>query len=187
MDADDALQGFFARLLEKNGLANARPELGRFRNYLLAAFEHYLANEWDRQKAAKRGGGRTALSLDPKMEDSLAAWGKRSHEDPEKTYRRQWASVLLDRVLARLRTEYASPTRAPLFAAIKGWLVGELEAPSHAAVAECLGMSEGAVRVAASRLRKRYGELLRQEIGQTVSSPGEVEDEIRELLAAFAK
>ena len=177
-EAEDLTQEFFARLLAKNYLADVNREKGKFRSFLLASLKHFLANEWDKARAKKRGGGQTLVSLDAETRyraepaDELSA---------DKLLDRQWALALLEQVLARLEVE----TDATQFAALKPFLTADKEAIPYADVAGQLGTSEGAVKVAVHRLRQRYRALLREEISHTVASAAEVEDEIRHLFAAF--
>ena len=180
--AEDLTQGFFARLLEKEGLAAVAKDKGRFRSFLLAAVKHFLSNERDKARAIKRGGGTPPLSLDLLAGESHYAAEPADRMTPEKAFDRRWALAVLDEVLARLRREYAQSDRRQLFEALEPALAAEADAPSHAEVARKLGMTEGAVKVAAHRLRKRYRELLREEIAQTVDGPELVDEEIRYLL-----
>src|SRR5262249_37500774 len=153
-----------------DGLAGVDPDKGRFRSYLLAACQHFLANQHDHDHALKRGGDRTFVPLD--FAAAAGRWGREpTHaETPERLFERRWALALLKQVLGRLRSEYEVPGRGPLFDLLKGGLTGDA-ATAHAVVAADLGLSEGAVKVAVHRLRKRYGELLRDEIAQTVGDP----------------
>jgi RNA polymerase sigma factor (sigma-70 family) len=181
-DAQDLTQEFFVRLLDKQFLAAADRKKGRFRTYLLTAVKHFLANEYDRTRAKKRGGGQTILSL-----EGLEARYCQEPADrltPERIFERQWALALLDQVLARLQAEMAADGKAALFDAIKGHLTGG-ESVSYATTAASLGMTEGAVKVAAHRLRQRYRELLREEIAHTVASPDEIEEEVRYLFTCL--
>jgi RNA polymerase sigma-70 factor (ECF subfamily) len=181
--AEDLTQEFFARLLEKDALAAVEQEKGRFRSFLLAACRHFLANQHDHDQALKRGGGRQALSIDFRDADGRYAHEPAHGETPERLFERRWALALLDQVLARLRGEYEAAGKGRLFECLKGRLTGD--ASSHAWAAADLGLSEGAVKVAVHRLRKRYRELLREEIAQTLDDPGQVEEEIRALFAAL--
>lgn len=177
-DAQDLTQGFFVRLLDKRFLAAADRQKGRFRTFLLTAVKRFLANEHDRATAKKRGGGQTIVPL-----ETLEARYAREPADtltPERIFERQWALALLEQVLARLQAEMAASGKATLFEALKGSLTVGL-ADGYAAVAERLEMTEGAVKTAAHRLRRRYRELLREEISQTVTRPEEIEEEIRYL------
>lgn len=180
-EAEDLTQAFFARLLEKNGLASVTPTRGRFRSFLLAACQNFLANEHDRAQALKRGGGRV-VSLD----DADARYRREPDhgETPERLFERRWALELLDRALRRLREEYERKGKARLYDALKGTLAGDAAAP-YAALANELGLTEGAVKTAVHRLRGRYAELLREEIGETVAAPAEIDDEVRALFRAL--
>jgi len=181
-DAQDLTQEFFARLLDKHFLADADRNKGRFRTFLLTAVKRFLANEHDRIHAKKRGGGQTILSL-----EGLEVRYCREPADrltPERIFERQWALTLLDQVLARLQAEMTAGGKAALFDALKDHLTGS-EAVGYRVTATRLGMTEGAVKVAAHRLRLRYRELLREEIAQTVASPAEIEEEVRYLFACL--
>jgi RNA polymerase sigma-70 factor (ECF subfamily) len=182
-DAQDLTQEFFSRLLAKGWLDGVDRERGRFRSWLLASLKHFLANEWDKSRAQKRGGGAALFSI-----DEVSAEERLRHEpvdvSAEKLYERRWAWMLLDQVLARLRVEMAGAGKLALFEALKFCLTGE-KSP-YAQVAGRLRMSEGAVKVAVHRLRERYRALLRAEIAETVARPEEIEDELRALLAALS-
>ena len=184
-DAQDLTQEFFARLLEKGWLNAVERERGRFRSFLLAAMKHFLANEWDRVHAQKRGGMTTLFRLD---DDSAEARYRHEPANPnataEQLYDRRWALTLLDQVLAGLREEMTAAGKLPHFDALKFCLTGEKCA--YVTVGATLGMSEGAVKVAVHRLRERYRDLIRATIAETVSTPEEVEDELRHLLAALS-
>jgi DNA-directed RNA polymerase specialized sigma24 family protein len=182
-DAEDAVQGFFARLLRGDALVGVRRERGRFRAFLLGAFNHHLSDLRDRERAEKRGGGRV-LQLD------TAGWAGAATEDaahtPDAAFDRVWALALLATTLARLRAEHSAEGRAEWFDALVPCLGGRNETTSQAEAAARLGVSEAALRVAVHRLRKRYREVLRMEVAQTVADPSEVEAELRHLLAAVA-
>lgn len=182
-DAADLTQAFFARLLEKGALGAADPARGRFRTFLLTACQHFLANEHQREAALKRGAGRVA-ALD--LGDAEGRYGREpAHgESPERLFARRWALELLGRALARLRQEHEGEGKGALFEALKGRLTGD-DAAGYADVAAALGLSEGAVKTAAHRLRRRYGELLREEIGETVATAAEIDEEVRELFRAL--
>ena len=183
--AQDLTQEFFTRLLEKDGLAAVDQSKGRFRSFLLAACRHFLANQWDHDHAKKRGGGGVVLSIDFHGAEDRYIREPSHDETPERLFERRWALALLERVLSRLRAEYEAAGKGRLFACLKGRLAGDAATTSHARTAAELGVSEGAVKVAVHRMRKRYRELLRDEIAQTVDEPGQVEDEIRALFAAL--
>lgn len=184
-DARDLVQGFFTRLLEKNELADVDRQRGRFRTWLLASLKHYLINEWDKERAQKRGGGLMPLSIDAETAEGLYQHEPSHDLTPEKLYERRWALTLLEHVLSTLEQECARLGRQPLFEKLRGTLTGDAGQLRYAEVGEALGMSEGAVKVAAHRLRGRYRELLREEIAQTVERPEDIEDEIRLLLVSL--
>lgn len=185
-DAQDLTQAFFARLLEKNYLADVQREKGRFRSFLLASLKHFLANEWDRERALKRGGGRKLIALDDDSAESRYRLEPKDDLSADKIYERRWALTLLDKVLNTLRAEYEQGGKAEAFEILKPYLSAGRTSVSYAHAAEKLGMNEGAVKVAVHRLRKRYRELLRAEIAQTVSTTSEIEAEIRYLFAALS-
>jgi RNA polymerase sigma factor (sigma-70 family) len=181
-EAEDLTQEFFSRLLSKNYLTSVGPEKGKFRSFLLASLQHFLTNEWDRTQAQKRGGGRTIVSLDGLTTESRYLLEPFDRQTPEKLFERQWALTVLDRVLTRLETQWNDDGKTVLFQRLKGCLVGS-EAAGYAEIGAPLGMTAAAVKVAVHRLRRRYRELLREEIGHTVSSPEEIDEELRYLLA----
>jgi RNA polymerase sigma-70 factor (ECF subfamily) len=184
-ESGDLTQEFFARLIEKAGIAGADPAKGRFRSYLLGACRHFLANERERTTAKKRGGGRIVESLD--LADAERRYAAEPADDrtPEQVFERRWALTLLDGVLAGLRAEYAAAGQDLLFDRLKLSLTGEAGTFQEMAVE--LGMTEGAVKVAAHRLRRRYRGRLRAAIAETVASPEEVEAEIRDLFAVLSR
>ena len=185
-DAEDLAQAFFAKFLEKNYLEGLSAERGKFRAFLLASLKHFLANEWDKTQRQKRGGGVTMLSLDWQNADEHFHLDPPDPASPDKTFDREWALALLERVITRLRAECEADDKAKLFEQAKGYLmVGESAIP-YAQAAQALGVDEGAVRVAVHRLRKRYRELLRDEIAQTLDDPAQVAEELRSLQAALA-
>jgi RNA polymerase sigma-70 factor (ECF subfamily) len=183
-DAQDLTQSFFAELLEKGYLQAADPRRGKFRSFLLTAFKHFLSRQRERANAQKRGGGRLPLSLDFQAGERRYHLEPVDHATPETVYERRWALALLEQALARLRQETADAGKERLFESLKGALAGEGPHESYARIAEGLGLSEQAVKVAVHRLRRRYQELLRDEIAQTVASPEEIDDELRDLFAA---
>jgi RNA polymerase sigma-70 factor (ECF subfamily) len=183
-EAQDLTQEFFARLLEKHWVGEADPGRGRFRSFLLMAVNHFLANEWRRSQAAKRGGGQPVISLDATAEGRYAQ-ETASTLTPEKLYQRRWALSLFDRALGRLRAEYAARGRTRLFACLKEFLSEESAEGDYARLGAELEMSPGAVAAAVHRLRQHYRELVREEVAHTVETPAEMEDEIRSLLAAL--
>ncbi|MSU50585.1 MAG: sigma-70 family RNA polymerase sigma factor [Opitutus sp.] len=186
-DAQDLTQEFFARLIEKNVLAQVAREKGRFRSFLLAALKNFLANEWDKARAQKRGGGRTFVPLDAGSAESRYAIEPVDTLSADRIYERRWALTLLDRVLDRLRAEHAAGGKAAAFEALKGCLTDGRSAASYAEIAAHLQTTEGAIKVAVHRLRHRYRELLREEVTETLGRAEEVDDELRHLIAALAE
>jgi len=184
-DAEDLVQAFFARFLAKNYLEGLSAERGRFRAFLLASLKNFLTNEWKKSQRLKRGGGDTVLSLDWETADTKFQVASTAEPSPDKAFDREWAVALLARVIERLRDECAADGKARLFDQLKVFLTAGKGAVSHADVARSLGMDEGAVRVAAHRLRKRYRELLRDEIAHTLADPAMVDEEMRALFGAF--
>ena len=179
--AEDLTQEFFARLIQKEFLNGLIQEGGRFRSFLLTALKRFLANEWRREHAQKRGGGSPLVSIDATAELRYQGeWVETAA--PDILFERRWAFVVLDRVLARLRAEYDGAGKAELFAALQGCLPGADGGLSYAEAGAVLHLGEGAVRMAALRLRRRYGELLRQEVVATVATPAEIDEEIRHLI-----
>jgi RNA polymerase sigma factor (sigma-70 family) len=186
-DAQDLTQAFFAQLLERQSFARADPNRGRFRSFLLGVMNHFLANEWTRAHAQKRGGGVTFLPL--QFETAETRYGQEPADNitPEQNYERRWAMALLEEVLRRLAEEYNQDGRAELFAELNPCLVGERAAQPYAELAVKLGVTEGTVKSAVHRMRQRYRQLLRDEIANTVAEPGEVDAELRHLFAVLAR
>ncbi len=182
-DAQDLTQSFFAQFVESGGFASANRDRGRFRTYLLSAMKHFLANEWHRARRLKRGGGRALLEWDALDPEARYALEPRDSGDPDACFDREWASRLTEVALARLRAESESEGKGALFTALRGGLTGE--EPPRAETAARLGMTEGAVKVAVHRLRKRYRELLRAEVAETVDDPSGVDDEMRYLVTVL--
>jgi len=185
-DAEDLTQAFFARFLEKNYLEGLSAERGRFRAFLLAALKHFLANEWDKSQRQKRGGGAAHLSLDWQTADTQFQIAAKAEPSPDQAFDREWAVALLAKVIERLRAECEAEGRGRQFEELKVSLTAGKGAVSHAAAARALGMDAGAVRVAVHRLRKRYRQLLRDAIAQTLADPAQVDEEMRALFGAFS-
>jgi RNA polymerase sigma-70 factor (ECF subfamily) len=181
-EAEDLTQEFFARLLEKKVLAAVDRDKGKFRSFLLASVKNFLANEWDKSQSQKRGGGQPLVALDALDAETRYRLEPADELTPERLFERRWAVAVLDQVLARLKQEYEARDAGRIFEALEDGLAGKAETPGYAELAGRLGMTEGAVKVASHRLRKRYRELLRGEIAQTVASPELVDEEIRFLL-----
>jgi RNA polymerase sigma factor (sigma-70 family) len=183
-DAEDLTQGFFAHLLARQFLEKIDREKGKFRSFLLASLKNYLADQRDHDQAQKRGGGEVPVALDSLAAESRYRLEPADDLTPEKLFEKQWALSLLEQVLSRLQGEMAADGKGSLFEALEGVLTGD-RPDAYAAIAKKLKMTEGAVKTAAHRLRRRYRELLREEISHTVAGPEEVEDEIRYLLSCL--
>jgi RNA polymerase sigma-70 factor (ECF subfamily) len=189
-DADhgrDLTQEFFARVLEKNYFGDADPARGRFRTFLLTSIRHFLSNERDREQALKRGGKTPPLSLDLETADGAYQLEGRDDLTPEKLFDARWATLLLDRALGRLHDEYVAAGKNDLFDGLKGFLTGDSDDVPYADTARALDMSEGAVKVAVHRLRRRFRDALIKEIAETVSDPADIDAEIRHLLQAVSR
>lgn len=184
-DAQDLTQEFFARLIEKDYLKAVDRGKGRFRTFLLTCFERFLANDYDRSRAQKRGGGHRPISLDLASGEDAYLRDLAHGMTPDKLYDKQWALTLLEHVLRQLRGEYVRSGKGDLFDRLKSSLTVDEAHVTYSELAAMMGMSEGAVKVSAHRLRKRYRELLRAEIALTVAEPQEVDDELRLLFAAL--
>ena len=183
--AQDLVQGFFLHLLEHDALATIDRSKGKFRSFLLACLNNFLANERDQALAQKRGGGQTPLSLDTSDAESRYASEPPDNLTPERAYERRWAWGILDHVLAQLRATYHAAGKGALFDALKGTLTSSADAPDYDRLAAELRMTKSALQVAAHRLRRRYRELLRDQIAQTVASPDLIDDEIAYLLSCL--
>jgi RNA polymerase sigma factor (sigma-70 family) len=186
-DAQDLTQAFFAKLLERQWLADAEREKGKFRTFLLTAMERFLANEWDKAKALKRGGGRANVPIQLDTAETRYGVEPPDNRTPEQAFEYHWAVTLLDEVLKRLQDEYRQRGQEAVFASLKPALVGEREGQPYAELARQLNMGESAVKVAVHRLRQRYRELLRAEIAETLASPEEVDAEMRYLFGVLAR
>ena len=185
-DAQDLVQGFFEKLLEKNYLKVADPEKGRFRSFLLSAFKGFMANEHDRAHRQKRGGQQIIVSLSHPETETRYRAEPADQMTPEKAFERRWAITVLNLVLTRLEAEFAELGKAQVFAELKIFLTGEKSEIPAAELGRRIGLSDGALRTAVHRLRKRYRELLREEIGRTVGRPEEIDEEIRQLFATLS-
>lgn len=185
-DAEDLVQSFFARFLARNYFESLDAGRGKFRAFLLASLKHFLANARDKAQRQKRGGDVPHLSLDWRDADDRYQLDPPDPASPDRAFDRAWAVTLLERVVQRLRDECVTSGKGDLFEQAKGFLMLGAEVIPYAEAARTLGWEEGAVRVAVHRLRKRYRELLRDEIGQTLDDPARVADELRSLQAALA-
>lgn len=185
-DAEDLVQGFFARLMERDAFATADPERGRFRGFLALGFQRYMADEHARATAKKRGGGVRTIPLDRSTAESTYTLEPVDPSStPEQEFERRWALTLLAGVLDRLRTEWTQAGRGGDFEVLAVHLGGQVPMPTHAETAEALDMTVGAVKVAVHRMRKRYRALLREAVAETVQDPADVDDELRHLVLAL--
>lgn len=183
--AQDLVQGFFARLLERNDLAGLTREGGKFRSFLLTALNHFLANEHERAQAQKRGGGRELISLDDDSAEDRYQREPAHAESPDRLFERQWALALMEDALRRLTEEQAANNRADFFAALRPFLSREPEPGEYATLSDRLGLAPGTLAVQVHRLRERYRQLVRAAVADTVDSPLEIDAEMRHLLAAL--
>ncbi|HUA65309.1 MAG TPA: sigma-70 family RNA polymerase sigma factor [Alphaproteobacteria bacterium] len=191
-DAEDLTQEFFAWLLERKWLGKADPQRGRFRSFLLTSVSNFLSNEWDKARTQKRGGGKI-IALERDEAENRYTWHPLSYRipessfTPEQSFEWRWALTLLDQVMSRLSAEFEQEHKKEMFEALKPCLLGESSAQPYATLASILGMSEGSVKVTVHRLRQRYRQMLREEIASTVSSPEEIEEELRYLFAVLTR
>lgn len=183
--AQDLAQEFFTRLLRGGAFAGVSPEKGRFRSFLLASLKHFLINEWKRERTLKRGGGAILVDLDALEPSVRNACEPHSGEDPERAYDKRWALTLLAKVRLRMQKEYEAAGQLDRHDALKGYLLDGEEPTSYAETSTRLGISESAVKSAVYKIRQRFGQLLRAEIARTVTTDEEVEEELRELIAAL--
>jgi RNA polymerase sigma factor (sigma-70 family) len=184
--AQDHAQEFFTRLIEKKTLAAANPDRGRFRNFLLAAFKNFLSNERDRATTQKRGGGLVISSIDLQLGESRLSLEPVDDMTPERVFERSWVTTLMQHVLNRLRTEYSESGKATQFELFQSSLYGPREGISYADAATQLAMTEDGARQAALRLRKRYRDILREEVAATTTDESEVDDEIRRMFQTLS-
>ena len=184
--AQDLTQAFFARFLEKRAVRAADPARGKFRSFLLTSFKHFVANERDRERAQKRGGGQIPVSLEFEREEARYTAEPREMLTPEALFERQWALGVIDRARTMLAAESARAGKGAAFERLKGYLVGEKEPGGYAEIARSLGVSEGAIKVTVHRLRRRFREFLRAEIAATVSQDSEVDAELKYLMAVLS-
>jgi len=182
-EARDLTQGFFAEFLAKDLLAEVDPDKGRFRSYLLGTLRHFLSHERDRDRALKRGGGTTTLSLDVEAGEKRYAMQPTEAMTPVDVFEHRWAMTVLDRAIDRLGKSSREADNWPQFQKLKQYLTSANPQVSYGEAAEDLGMSEGAIRTAVHRLRKRYGQALKAEIAETVANPADTDEEVRHLLA----
>ena len=184
-DAQDLTQEFFARMLQKDYLQAAAREKGRFRTFLIVALKRFLANEWDRARAQKRGGGQALLSLDTATAESRYQIEPAATLSADLIYERRWALTLLEQTMTALREEFTSAGKQREFESLKTFLTAERGEIPYSEIAAKLGINESAARVSVHRLRKRFREVFRQQIAHTVARPEDVEEEVRYLLTAL--
>jgi RNA polymerase sigma-70 factor (ECF subfamily) len=184
-DAQDLTQGFFVHLFEHDTLQRVDREKGRFRSFLLAALQRYLANERDKAQTLKRGGAVELVSWDEAQAQAMYSAEPSDNTTPERLFERRWAGALIERVIERLRQDYAARGRAEVHAALCPWLTGEIESGVYAELAARLRTNESSAKVALHRLRRRFGELLRHEVAHTVAYAADIDEEIRHLFAAW--
>ncbi len=184
-DAKDLTQEFFVRFLEHNYVRRACRERGRFRTFLLTSLKHFLINEWKGANSLKRGGGQKTFSLDEEQAEQRFAADLFVEQSPDALYDQRWGMALLQQALDRLREELTAEGKAASFDQLKDFVWGGKPVGSYASVAESLGMSEGALKVAVHRLRQRFGELLRAEVARTVSTPVEIDEELQYLITVL--
>jgi RNA polymerase sigma-70 factor (ECF subfamily) len=185
-EAEDLTQAFLAHLLERNRIARADPQRGRFRSFLLAAMQNFLADHWDRLKAQKRGGRAPMVAWDSMSAESRYRSEAADPHTPEDLYQRQWAKALLEAVFERLRQEFEAQGKARLFAQLKVCLTQSRAQIPYGRLAAALDVGEAAVRMAVHRLRQRYRDLLRAEIARGLADPAEIEEELRDLRRVLA-
>jgi RNA polymerase sigma factor (sigma-70 family) len=185
-DAKDLTQGFFARLLQQKWLAQADPARGRFRTFLLTAMSHFLANEWDKARARKRGGDVQIVSFQMDSAETRYSHEPADSFTPDQAYERRWAITVLERVMEQLKQEHVAGGKAAVFELLKPCLIGEGTAEPYAGIALKLNVSESAVKVLVHRLRKRYRQLLREEIANTLANSDGVDEEMRHLFEILA-
>ena len=184
-DAEDLTQGFFTRFLEKRALQSVDRSKGKFRSFLLVCLKNFIHNEWEKSQTLKRGGALRLLTLDFEYGENRYLREPTHEATPDRLFERSWAEILLKEVLDRLQNEYTAAGKDELFDQLHPYLEGNRDQIPYAELAQGLGMGLSAIKMTVLRLRRRYGELLRQEIAQTVATPEEVDDEIRHLFAAL--
>jgi RNA polymerase sigma-70 factor (ECF subfamily) len=184
-DAEDLVQEFFYRLIQREGFSVATPERGRFRSFLLASLNHFAANQWKQAHRLKRGGGAIFVPLEKETAESRYASEPAHEMTPERVFDRRWALTVIEQGLKQLREEYCSRGKAGIFEGLKMYITGEEGTPAYSQVAARLGKSEEAIKMAVSRLRQRYREIIRAEVARTVENPADVENELSALLSAL--
>ncbi len=184
-DAQDLAQAFFARLLEKNYPGQADPRKGKFRSFLLLTLNHFLSDEWGRTSTQKRGGGHTTISLDAQQAEERYRLEPVEEATPENIFERRWAQAMLEQAVHRLREEYVASGKTRIFDVLRCFQPGEQATLSYAEAATQLGVTEGAVKTLIHRLRERHQQLVREEVAHTVTTPVEVDEELRHLITVL--
>lgn len=184
-DAQDLTQAFLVHLLDKDRLQKPTPDRGRFRSFLLTSLKNFLANEWDKTQALKRGAKFTFISVDEEMGEGRFRVEPSHNAAPDKAFEQTWAMTLLESVLGQLKKEYARADKSELYEALQGYLSGDKGTVPYAEMAAQLNLTEAALKMSVLRLRRRFGELLRAKIAHTVTRPEEIDEEIRALFAAI--
>ncbi len=185
-DAQDLIQGFFAQLLDRRSFGRVSPDKGKFRSFLLASLGYFLADDRDRNRARKRGGGQPIISIEAQEAEDRYRLEPVEQNTPEKLFERRWALAILEHVLKRLEMEYAASGKSALFQELQPFLLGDKSHGTYQESAVKLGSTEGAIKMAVSRLRQRYRELFREIIAQTVADPSEIEEEFSHLFSVIA-
>ena len=186
-DAEDLVQGFFLHLLRKDVIQTAEPGRGRFRSFLLGTLKHFLSDERGKAEAQKRGGGQQSVSWDLASAEHRFQQEPADEASPDQLFERRWALALLEQALDRLQAECASDTRSEIFEHLQAFVTGEKGPMSYAEAAARLGLTLSGVKSTIFRLRRRYHELVREEVGRTVAEPAEIEDELRYLIEIFSR
>lgn len=186
-DAEDLTQAFFARLIEKGYIGQADRERGRLRTFLLTSLKHFLSDEWDKSQSLKRGGGQAFVAIDQLDAEQRYALEPKDERSPDRLYEKRWALTLLENIVAALREEFAASGKVEIFDGLQPFLAWNSADESYAEVSAKLGMSDNAARVTVFRMRKRFGELMRRNIADTVESEEEVEDEMQFLMGVIAR
>jgi RNA polymerase sigma factor (sigma-70 family) len=184
-DVEDVVQGFYEMLITRGSMLSVNQERGRLRSFLRASFERYLIDQWDKRSAVKRGGGKRHLSLEQEQEENHSLKELSHDVTPDKLFERRWVLTVLGRVMDSLHASYVRRGKEDIFMALKGALEWQSTEFSYAEAGERIGMNENAVKQAVFRMRKKFGELLRWEVAQTVTDPADVDAELRELLHAL--
>lgn len=186
-DAQDLTQAFFLQLLDHGYLSHADPRKGRFRTFLLVALNRFLTNEWNHERALKRGGAFSFLSWDECKAEERYAAEPFARDSAELLFEQRWALTVVERAMNRLQQEFAAGDKKELFENLKGVLTGDATSEPYATLAQRFQMTEAAIKMTAMRMRRRFGEILREEVANTLTNPTDLSDELRHLLAVLAR